>query len=52
MTVAINKFIDSEAGAGLVEYAVALIVVSIVGVFIFALGNNVGVVIDSSAGAF
>ena len=41
-----------EKGASLVEYAVALIVVTLVGGVIFSLGGNVASVIDNSAGAF
>ena len=36
----------------MVEYAVALIVVTIVGVVIFAFGGNIAAIIDLSAGAF
>jgi hypothetical protein len=35
-----------------VEYAVALIVVTIVGGVVLALGDNVATIIDASAGAF
>ena len=46
------KFLASERGAALVEYAVALIVVTLVGVAIFGLGGNLSTIIDNSAGAF
>ena len=46
------KFLKSEDGAGLVEYAFALIVVTLVGGVIFALGTNVSIIVDASAGAF
>ena len=36
----------------MVEYAVALVVVTIVGGILFTLGGNIGAVIDASAGAF
>lgn len=48
----LNRFLKSQSGASLVEYSVALIVVVLVGAFIFALGDDVGDVIDASAGAF
>jgi len=47
-----RAFAKDETGASMVEYAVALIVVTLVGAAIFALGANVGIIIDSSAGAF
>ena len=46
------KFAGDESGASLVEYAVALIVVSLVGVVIFAMGGDIAAIIDVSAGAF
>jgi len=45
-------FVLGTAGAGLVEYAVALIVVAIVGGFIFLLGGNIGAIIGISAASF
>ena len=43
----LNRFLKSQSGASLVEYSVALIVVVLVGAFIFALGDDVGDVIDA-----
>ncbi len=48
----VAKFVAETAGAGLVEYAVALIVVTIVGAVIFTFGGNVAAIIDISAGSF
>lgn len=48
----VKRFLRSESGASLVEYAVALVVVTIVGAVIFALGANIATIIDASAGAF
>lgn len=48
----LRGFICDTSGASLVEYAVALIVVTIVGGVIFAFGDNVAAIIDASAGAF
>lgn len=48
----IKNFLNDMAGAALVEYAVALIVVAIVGAAIFALGPSISGVIQNSAGAF
>lgn len=45
-------FFKSEDGASLVEYAVALIVVTLVGAAIFGMGGNIAAIINSSAGAF
>ena len=50
--MSILKFAVDESGASLVEYAVALIVVTMVGAVIFALGDNISMIIDDSAGAF
>lgn len=47
-----TRFVVETAGASLVEYAVALIVVTLVGAVLFALGGNVAGIIDASAGAF
>lgn len=46
------QFVTATAGATIVEYAVALIVVTIVGAVVLALGGNVAGIIDLSAGAF
>ena len=46
------QFISSAAGATIVEYAVALIVVTIVGAVVLGFGGNVAGIIDVSAGAF
>jgi Flp pilus assembly pilin Flp len=48
----ISRFIADTAGAGLVEYAVALIVVVLVGAVIFTFGGNIAGIINVSAGAF
>ncbi|MEO1538159.1 MAG: Flp family type IVb pilin [Pseudomonadota bacterium] len=46
------EFAKDAAGATIVEYAVALIVVTIVGAVVLALGGNVAGIVDASAGAF
>ncbi|NND43627.1 MAG: Flp family type IVb pilin [Silicimonas sp.] len=46
------KFIKDQSGASLVEYAVALVVVTLVGGVIFLLGNDISLIINASAGAF
>ena len=46
------QFASDAAGATIVEYAVALIVVTIVGAVVLGLGGNVAGIIDLSAGAF
>lgn len=48
----ILKFRDDDCGATIVEYAVALIVVVVVGTAIFGLGGNIAGIVDQSAGAF
>ena len=48
----LRVFTAESDGASLVEYAVALIVVTLVGVTIFALGGDIAGIIDLSAGAF
>lgn len=48
----VNQFRRSETGAGLVEYAVALVVVAMVGGLVLALGGDIAAIIDGSAGAF
>ena len=48
----LGKFLSETAGAALVEYAVALIVVIVVGAAIFTLGGNIAGIIDLTAGAF
>lgn len=50
--VSLLHFMRSELGASMVEYAVALIVVTLVGAVIFAFGGNISTIINSSAGAF
>lgn len=45
-------FMRDAAGATIVEYAVALIVVTIIGAVVLGLGGNVAGIIDLSAGAF
>ena len=37
----VSRFLLDSAGASLVEYAVALVVVTLVGAVIFALGGNI-----------
>jgi len=49
---AVAKFCRDVAGATIVEYAVALIVVTIVGTVVLGLGGNVAGIIDATAGAF
>ena len=44
--------VGNEDGASLVEYSVALIVVTLVGAAIFGLGDDIAGIITSSAGAF
>ena len=46
------RFARDAAGATIVEYAVALIVVTIVGTVVLGLGGNVAGIIDATAGAF
>ena len=46
------RFLRDCSGATIVEYAVALIVVVVVGAAVFGLGGNVAQIIDFSAGAF
>ncbi len=46
------RFLSDAAGATIVEYAVALIIVTIVGAVVLSFGGNIAGVIDSSAGAF
>lgn len=45
-------FLKDAAGATLVEYAVALIIVTIVGAVVLAMGGNIASIIDATAGAF
>lgn len=47
-----DRFLRDSAGATIVEYAVALIVVTIVGAAVLGLGGNLAGIIDASAGAF
>lgn len=47
-----TQFLREAAGATIVEYAVALIVVTIVGGVVLAFGGNIAGIIDASAGAF
>lgn len=46
------KFLRDVSGATIVEYAVALIVVTIVGGIVLGLGGNIAGIIDATAGAF
>jgi len=48
----LRHFLRDTAGASLVEYAVALIVVTIVGAVVLGMGANIAGIIDASAGAF
>ena len=48
----LRYFLRDTAGASLVEYAVALIVVTIVGAVVLGMGGNIAGIIDASAGAF
>jgi len=48
----LRHFLRNTAGASLVEYAVALIVVTIVGAVVLGMGGNIAGIIDASAGAF
>lgn len=48
----IHRFLKETSGASLIEYSVALIVVTIVGAVIFNLGTAISGVINNSAGAF
>lgn len=52
MNTRLSEFFRNTAGATIVEYAVALIVVTIVGAVVLGLGGNVAGIIDASAGAF
>lgn len=52
LRLSFNRFIREAAGATIVEYAVALIVVTIVGAVVLGLGGNISTIIDASAGAF
>lgn len=47
-----SKFGNDDDGASLVEYAVALLVVTLVGAAILTLGGDISGIIDNSAGAF
>ncbi len=46
------QFVSDAAGATIVEYAVALIIVTIIGAVVLGFGGNVAGIIDLSAGAF
>ena len=52
LTKSLKEFLLGTAGASMVEYAVALIVVTLVGTVIFGLGGNIAGIINVSAGAF
>lgn len=52
MKTRLIRFLRDSAGASLVEYAVALIVVTIVGAVVLGMGGNIATIIDRSAGAF
>lgn len=45
-------FLTDVSGASMVEYAVALVVVTMVGAIIFTFGGNIAAIVDTSAGAF
>lgn len=48
----LRDFVRDASGATIVEYAVALIVVTIVGGVVLGLGGNIAGIIDATAGAF
>lgn len=48
----LSQFASDVSGATIVEYAVALIVVTIVGGIVLGLGGNIAGIIDATAGAF
>lgn len=48
----VDQFYVDTSGASLVEYSVALIVVTLVGMLLFAMGGDIAAIIDISAGAF
>lgn len=48
----LSDFSRDVSGATIVEYAVALIVVTIVGGIVLGLGGNIAGIIDATAGAF
>lgn len=52
MSNVVRRFALNASGATIVEYAVALIVVVLAGAAVFALGDNIAVIVDQSAGAF
>lgn len=45
-------FVADTSGASMVEYSVALIVVTIVGIAVFGMGGDIAGIIDLAAGAF
>ena len=47
-----RRFIRDTSGASLIEYSVALVVVTIIDAVIFNLGTAISGVINNSAGAF
>jgi|GEM_PF-4703633 Flp pilus assembly pilin Flp len=49
---ALAKFLGNAAGATIIEYAVALIVVTIIGTVVLGFGGNIAGIIDATAGAF
>lgn len=48
----LKSFVRCDEGASLVEYAVALVVVTVIGGVIFQLGGTISAIIGLSAGAF
>lgn len=50
--LALATFLRNAAGATIIEYAVALIVVTIIGTVVLGLGGNIAGIIDATAGAF
>ena len=47
-----RRFLFETSGATIVEYAVALIIVTIVGTVVLTMGDNIAAIVDASAGAF
>ncbi len=52
LSKAVKTFAGDTAGATIVEYAVALIVVTIVGAVVLGFGGNIAGIVDATAGAF
>ena len=52
LRIRLSEFSRDVSGATIVEYAVTLIVVTIVGGIVLGLGGNIAGIIDATAGAF